>query len=120
MVDPVQIAERTELVKAQNIEVGSVLGGISISSVADVAKIADLLSRGMVAVPQHCRNEPGVCFALSLQALEWRMPIMSVINKSYVPRGGDRIGYEFAVAARRRREECAAQGSPARVVERRG
>jgi hypothetical protein len=94
MVDPVQIAERTDVVKAQSIEIGAVLGGIQVGSVADIAKIADLLSRGMVAVPVHCRDQPGVCFALSLQALEWGMPIMSVINKSYVPRGGDRIGYE--------------------------
>jgi len=94
MVDPIQIEQRTDVVKAQAIEVGAVLGGISIASVADVAKVADLLSRGMVAVPAHCRDQPGVCFALSLQALEWGMPLMSVINKSYVPRGGDRIGYE--------------------------
>jgi hypothetical protein len=94
MVEPVQIEARTDIVRAQSIEIGAVLGGISISSVADIAKVAELLSRGMVAVPAHCRDQPGVCFALSMQALEWGMPIMSVINKSYVPRGGDRIGYE--------------------------
>ena len=94
MVDVSTIDQRTDLVKATSIEIGATLGGVSVSSIADLAKIADTLSRGKIAVPAHCRNEPGVCFALAMQALEWGLPIMSVINKSYLPRGGDRIGYE--------------------------
>lgn len=94
MTDTSQVQQRTELVKAQTIEVGLTLGGIHIASVADWAKIADLLSRGGLGVPEHCRNEPGVCFTLCIQAGEWGMPIMAVVNKSYVPRGGNRIGYE--------------------------
>jgi len=94
MTDTAQVEQRADLVKAQSIEVGAVLGGVAVSSMADLAKISDLLSRGEIAVPTHCRGKPGVCFALAMQALEWRIPIMSVINKSYVPRGGDRIGYE--------------------------
>lgn len=94
MSDTSQVQQRTELVKAQTIEVGLTLGGVHIASVADWAKIADLLSRGGVAVPVHCREQPGVCFALCIQAGEWGMPVMAVVNKSYVPRGGDRIGFE--------------------------
>jgi len=47
-------------------------------------------------VPPHCRDKAGTVFALCMQALEWGMPIMSVINKSYVVsnRGTDRIAYE--------------------------
>jgi len=94
VASPAQVEQRADLVRASAIEIGATLGGIAISSIADMAKVADLLSRGMVAVPVHCREQPGVCFALAMQALEWGMPIMSVINKSYVPRNGDRIGYE--------------------------
>ena len=94
MVEPVQIEQRTELVKARSVEIGATLGGVSISSIADLEMISLRLARGMVAVPVHCRDQPGVCFALAMQALEWGMPVMSVINKSYVPRNGDRIGYE--------------------------
>jgi hypothetical protein len=94
MVDVSAVDQRTDLVRAASIEIGATLGGVSVSSIADLAKISDTLSRGEIAVPMHCRNKPGVCFALAMQALEWGLPIMSVINKSYVPRGGDRIGYE--------------------------
>ena len=94
MVDVSQVEQRTDIAKAQAIEIGATLGGVTISSIADLARISDTLSRGEIAVPIHCRGKPGVCFALSMQALEWGIPIMSVINKSYVPRGGDRIGYE--------------------------
>jgi hypothetical protein len=94
MVDATQVEQRSELAKSQSIEIGTALGGITIASVADLARVADTLSRGEIAVPIHCRGKPGVCFALAMQALEWGVPVMSVITKSYVPRGGDRIGYE--------------------------
>lgn len=96
MVDPVQIAERTDLVRAANIEVGMTLGGIQIQSLADLIKMAELLARGGVAVPPHCRDKPGTVFSLCVQAQEWRVPVMSVINKSYVVsnRGTERIAYE--------------------------
>ena len=94
MSDVSQVEHRTDLVKASAIEIGATLGGVKVASIADLAKISDTLSRGEIAVPIHCRGKPGVCFALSMQALEWGLPIMSVINKSYVPRNGDRIGYE--------------------------
>jgi hypothetical protein len=94
MTDVGQVEQRTDLVKASAIEIGTTLGGVKVASIADLAKISDTLSRGEIAVPIHCRGKPGVCFALAMQALEWGLPIMSVINKSYVPRNGDRIGYE--------------------------
>jgi hypothetical protein len=94
MVDAAEVEKRTELVKARSIEIGTTLGGIVIQSVNDLEQISLRLARGMVAVPVHCRDNPGVVYALCMQALEWGMPIMSVINKSYVPRGGDRIGFE--------------------------
>ena len=94
MVDAAEVEKRTDLVKARSIEIGTTLGGIVIQSVNDLEQISLRLARGMVAVPNHCRDQPGVVYALCMQALEWGMPIMSVINKSYVPRGGDRIGFE--------------------------
>ncbi|HEV8503657.1 MAG TPA: recombinase RecT [Casimicrobiaceae bacterium] len=94
MVNVNEVEQRTDLVKASAIEVGTTLGGVLVSTVADLAKISDTLSRGKIAVPAHCRNEPGVCFALAMQALEWGLPIMSVITKSYLPRNADRLGYE--------------------------
>lgn len=94
MVEVAEIERRADHVKTRSIEIGTTLGGVVIQTVEDLEKIAMRLARGMVAVPAHCRDQPGVVYALCMQALEWGMPIMSVINKSYVPRGGDRIGYE--------------------------
>jgi hypothetical protein len=94
MVDSTQVDQRVDLMKARSVEIGATLGGVVVQSIADLETISLRLARGLVAVPAHCRDQPGVCFALCMQALEWGMPIMSVINKSYVPRGGDRIGFE--------------------------
>jgi len=92
MSDVGEVEKRVELVKASDIPVEATIGGVIIQTVAELAKLADTLARGGVAVPPHCRNQGGTCFALCLQAREWGFPIMSVINKSYVV--NDRIGYE--------------------------
>jgi hypothetical protein len=97
MVDNItNIEERVEQAKAVAVQIGTVLGGVQINTVNDVDVMANRLSRGEVAVPVHCRGKMGVCHAIILQALEWRMPIMSVINKSYVVsnKGVERIAYE--------------------------
>ena len=96
MVDPVNIEQRTEMVRAHNIKVGMELGGVQVDSLGDLIKIAELLARGGVAVPIHCRDKPGTVFSLCMQAQEWKMPVMSVINKSYVVmnKGVERIAYE--------------------------
>jgi hypothetical protein len=44
------------------------------------------------AVPPHCRNQVGVCLAVIIQAVEWRMSPYAVANKSYVV--NDRLSYE--------------------------
>jgi RecT family len=92
MIDTADIEKRAELTRAQAIEIGTTIGGITIANPSDIEVIAQRLARGKLAVPPHCRDEPGVCFALCVQALEWKMPIMSVINKSYV--ANNRIAYE--------------------------
>jgi hypothetical protein len=90
------IEKRTELTRSQAIKIGAKIGNITIGSPADLEIVSVRLARGGAAVPPHARENPGVCFALCMQALEWGMPIMSVINKSYVVRnrGIDRIAYE--------------------------
>jgi RecT family len=96
MIDTADVEKRAELTRVQAIEIGTTIGGITIASPADIEIIAHRLARAKVAVPPHVRDNPGVAFALCLQALEWRMPIMSVINKSYVVnnKGVERIAYE--------------------------
>ena len=96
MVDASEVEKRAELTRVSAVKIDSTIGGITIASPADLEIISMRLARGKVAVPPHVRDNPGVAFALCLQALEWRMPIMSVINKSYVVnnRGVERLAYE--------------------------
>jgi RecT family len=96
MVDPVQIEQRAELAKAASVAVGTTLGGVQIATLADFEMVSLRLARAGVAVPPHCREKAGTVFALCLQAQEWGMPIMSVLNKSYVVinKGVERIAFE--------------------------
>jgi hypothetical protein len=90
------VEKRVELARVTAIRIDTNIGGLTIAPPADLETISLRLARGKAAVPPHVRDNPGVAFALCLQALEWRMPIMSVINKSYVVnnRGVERIAYE--------------------------
>jgi hypothetical protein len=92
MIDTTDIEKRAELTRAQAIEIGTTIGGIRIANPSDIEIMSVRLARGELAVPPHCRNSPGTCFALVVQALEWKMPIMSVLNKSYV--ANNRIAFE--------------------------
>lgn len=76
----------------QRLSVTTESGGISFLTMADAAEFAKLMSVSEQAVPAHCRNRPGVCLALTIQAIEWRMSPFAVANKSYVV--NDRVAYE--------------------------
>ena len=96
MVDVAEVEKRTDLVRRTGIEMDRHVGGIAVRTLADVIEVATLYARSGVMVPPHCRDKPGVCFALCQQAHEWGMPYLAVINKSYVVnnRGTERIAYE--------------------------
>jgi len=91
-----RVAQITQIDRADRVKIGMKIGGVVIESPRDIEIIAERLARGQMAVPPHCREKAGVVYALIMQALEWGMPVMSVINKSYVVsnRGVDRIAYE--------------------------
>lgn len=67
-------------------------GGTSFENMAEVLEFAKLMSISRQAVPQHCREQPGVCLGITIQAVEWRMSPFAVANKSYVV--NDRLSYE--------------------------
>lgn len=77
---------------AGNLAVNLSSGGASFRDMAEVCEFAKLMSLSKQAVPPHCRETPGVCLALTLQAIEWRMSPFAVANKSYVV--NDRVSYE--------------------------
>lgn len=67
-------------------------GGASFENMAEVMEFAKLMAISQTAVPPHCRNNPGVCLGVTIQAVEWRMSPFAVANKSYVV--NDRLSYE--------------------------
>jgi hypothetical protein len=97
-----EVEDRVEAIKAgpgskgSLVKIGTTIGGVKIETVEHMEIISDRLARGWIAVPVHCRDRPGTVFALIMQAMEWGMPIMSTINKSYVVtnKGIERIAYE--------------------------
>ena len=91
-MDVGEIEKRVEVVKAGDIPVEATIGGVVIQTVTELAKLADIISRAKVGVPLHCRGDAGTTFVLCLKAREWGMPIMSVIEQSFVV--NDRLGYQ--------------------------
>lgn len=67
-------------------------GGLAIATMSDAMEFAKCMAISSVAVPPHCRNNAGVCLAITIQSIEWGMSPFAVANKSFVV--NDRIGYE--------------------------
>jgi hypothetical protein len=67
-------------------------GGLDIHNMGEAMEFAKLMAVSGTAVPAHCRNAPGLCLAICVQAMEWRMSPFAVANKSYVV--NDRVAYE--------------------------
>lgn len=77
---------------AGNLTINRESGGMAFQNMGEVMEFAKLMAVSAHAVPPHCRNNPGLCLGLAVQAIEWRMSPYAVASKSYVV--NDRIGYE--------------------------
>jgi hypothetical protein len=96
MPDISEIERRIDHAVAGATPVGADIGGIAISNMAEVFELAKMMSVAGAAVPSHCRGNPGICLAICIQALEWKMSPFAVANKSYVVnnRGSERLSFE--------------------------
>lgn len=54
---------------------------------------ADIMSAGVISVPEHFRKKPADCFAVCLQATTWGMNPYAVAQKTHITQGGA-LGYE--------------------------
>lgn len=77
---------------ASEAEASFQFGGLRVQTMLEVMEMSKMMAVSQQAVPHHLRNNPGMCLAVVLQALEWRMSPFSVANKSYVV--NDRIAWE--------------------------
>lgn len=102
--------------RAGQMKVSISAGGVAFATAIEVMDFAKLMAISQTAVPRHLRNSPGMCLAVTFQAVEWRMSPFAVANKSYVV--NDRIAYESqlvhgvieARAPLRERLDCTYEG----------
>lgn len=96
MVDLARIEERIDREAMSGVAVDAEIGGVQFRSVVEVMEFAKLMAISGAAVPRHLRANPGLCLAVTVQALEWRMSPFSVAAKSYVATqaGDERLAYE--------------------------
>ena len=87
-----KIEGRIDRVLTESMAVDATSGGMIFRSAVEVMEFSKLMAIGGVAVPAHCRGNVGVCLAVCIQAIEWRMSPYAVANKSYVV--NDRLCYE--------------------------
>ncbi len=95
-----RIEDRLDRAVAGEMAVSFGQGGVSFRSMTEIFEFAKLMALGGVAVPPHCRGNPGVCLAVTMQAIEWKMSPFAVANKSYAVVNGygdravERLAYE--------------------------
>lgn len=75
-----------------DLSVSSDQGGMQFKNASELMEFAKIMAVSGVALPAHMRNNVGVCIAICVQAIEWRMSPFAVANKSYVV--NDRVSYE--------------------------
>lgn len=117
-----KIEQKLDLTKAGAVAVSDNVGGIMFTNMSEVLEFAKLMSLSKNAVPKHLQGEPGICLAVSIQALEWRMSPFAVANKSFEVNG--RIAYESqlihavveARAPLKQRLRCAHEGEGEKMV----
>src|SRR5882672_1432855 len=74
------------------LQAGTTLGGLRITNVVEVMEVSKLMALSRQAVPEHLRENPGMCLAICMQALEWGVSPWAAAQKSYV--ANDRLSYE--------------------------
>lgn len=86
------VGEHRNKTQLNMLEVSHKAGGVAFANMADSLAVAELMSRGGIAIRQHLRGEPGACLAVVLQAIAWNMNPYHVANKSYSV--NNQIAYE--------------------------
>ena len=87
-----RIEEKLDRNAAGAVAVSFEAGGTRFASMLEVMEFSKLMSLAGVAAAKHCRGQPGVCLAVTLQAIEWKMSPFAVASKSYVV--NDVLSYE--------------------------
>jgi hypothetical protein len=65
---------------------------LSAENMLSISKFAEFMATGTIMVPEHLRNKPADCAAVSMQALRWGMDPFAVAQKTHLVSGT--LGYE--------------------------
>jgi len=68
------------------------VGGVEMRTLADIMEFAKSMAISDIGIRKHLRSNVGACFAICLQAFEWKLTPFAVANKSYLV--NDQIAYE--------------------------
>lgn len=82
-------AEQRELQASQ--QIGDLM--LNIPMLQQIDAIAERMATSKCTIPSHFRNNPGDCYAVAMQAIQWRMNPYSVAQKTHVSQSGV-LGYE--------------------------
>lgn len=69
--------------------------GMVLQSMGEAMEFAKLMSLAREGVRKHCRENPGLCLSICIQAMEWQVNPLALANKSYVV--NDQLCYEAAL-----------------------
>lgn len=61
-------------------------------SMDSLVAVANLMASGKTTIPAHLRDNPGDCFAVCMQAMQWGMNPVAVAQKTHLVNGT--LGYE--------------------------
>ncbi len=94
-----QLAEDRSVISYAGVGMEQTGGGGTLvpKNLGDVVAFAQVMAKGDLALPKHMRNQPGICMAVSMQAMRWEMDPFAVANKSYAV--NDRLAYEAQLVA---------------------
>ncbi|MBU0536862.1 MAG: recombinase RecT [Gammaproteobacteria bacterium] len=85
-----QVREINHYSNESSQQIGSIMMNPELLNQAMV--MAEQMANSTFAVPDHFKNKPGDCYAIVLQALQWRMNPFIVAQKTHIVNG--KIGYE--------------------------
>ncbi|KVO05595.1 hypothetical protein WJ69_23125 [Burkholderia ubonensis] len=66
---------------------------LDLNTINAISMIAETMASGKVAIPQHLRGSKADCFAVAMQAFQWRMNPFAVAQKTHISQSGQ-LGYE--------------------------
>jgi hypothetical protein len=79
-----QIEQRIDRVVTGGIEISDEGSGIEIRRLIDAMEVAKLMAISEQAIPLYMRGKPGICYAMVVRAVRWRMDPFFVAEQSYI------------------------------------